>query len=555
MKLKLFIFTVLILNLSSQGQQEEETTTDIPNYGDNDQSETIDVSNAPADYSRLGLQATYPNGGVLIQYTQTGLDYVIKMVEGAVVKLLHNFRIPDTEQDGFSLKSVKVNHFEELKLLARFINQTGIEIKCVIPKLEISGKYSGAVGWFSSTGTIRINVMNLIVSMLIRIEKGNLGFPSFKIPMCFGKIEKFRVVFSDHGWSGTILNGLRGFVESIITTSLGNIICFAARNATDLIETVFLDLDGPRVLDPKIMCGNDINKLKRGGGGGVASAVLAEMEGLSIDFNLDGNAYFEDNEIVAGLRGDFLFKGKYTDLEPRYLILPPTQRMICFAVKEIVPNSFGIIGHEQKYFELRKKLQVSDLPSEVRTPTRLLCGSCKLQLYAVSKDPPKIKFTPSGVRAWISTFVQIDGRGFFNTKINVVQATAEIETLTNLYIKENTVKGSVNLGNINVKILDVGFGGLFDNSLNALLRRIIPKTIWPIARDRINKAIDEKGFKLPALCGLSFNNTEIQYVEGAVIVRTDFIFDLNGFINRLMSRQQEQSTLTSTVFDSEEEEY
>lgn len=553
MRLKLLIFiSFLFLSKYDVKSQDEEQTTeaseDYPTEAPDDSS----------NYANLNLPLTYyPNGGVLVQYTKNGLDYIIRMAEKAVVKFMKEFPIPDTDQDGFSMKKVKVNEFEQPQLHTRFVNQTGIEIKCILPKLEISGKYSGSVGWFSSSGTLRTNIVNLVVSMLIRIERGNQGFPAFKVPICSGKIERFSIVFSDQGWGGTLLNTMRGVVEGVVTTTLGNIICFAARNATELIETVFLDwdVDGPMVMDPKVICGEDLKQMQgaQGSGGGAAGAVLAELEGMSINMNLDGNAFFDDDEVVAGLQGDFVYKGKATGLTPTMLVLPHTDRMICFAVKEVVPNSFGIIAHENKFFELRKKLEVADLPPEIRTPVRLLCGSCKMQLYAVSKDPPKVHFTPSGVRAYVSTFMQIDGRGFFNTKINVLQAICEIEALTNLYIEKNTIKGSVNLGTINVKIQDVGLGGVFDKPLNALLRKLIPKAVWPIARDRINKAIEEKGFKLPAMCGLSFNNTEIIYVEGAVIVRTDFVYDLEGFIDRFAAWQIQQNALLATTASEQED--
>jgi len=33
------------------------------------------------------------------------------------------------------------------------------------------------------------------------------------------------------------------------------------------------------------------------------------MDGLSVDMKMDHNAYFTDDDMVCGLRGDFLYKG------------------------------------------------------------------------------------------------------------------------------------------------------------------------------------------------------------------------------------------------------
>uniref|UniRef100_A0A915IF80 Uncharacterized protein n=1 Tax=Romanomermis culicivorax TaxID=13658 RepID=A0A915IF80_ROMCU len=462
-KILCFYLLLLLSPYSTLGQDDEETTATTEADEDEESSTT---PSGPLDYAQLlRLNATsYPTGGIIVQFTENGLTYIVGMAEKATVKVMREFPIPDTEDTGYSVKNVKVLKFSEPKLKARFINQTGIEILVVIPQVETSCDYSAGVGWFSTSGTVKSNIEGLVISMLIRVVRGQNGYPSLMIPQCSGKVEKFRVLFENAGMAGTVLNTMRGVMETLFVTSMGNVFCFAARNLTGLIDTVFLDFDKPMseilkgaigqdaqqvapqpgALDMKVICGEDKSQTeaqkpapKRKGAGGIASSVISEMDELTLDLKMNEDGYFDNDEVVVALRAEFLHAQKPSGLQPKAFRMQKTDRSMCFAVSQIVPNSFSIQGQNNSYFVIKKKLDVAEFPLEIRAPLAVICPKCSMQFYATTIEAPKVEFSPAGVRSISKLFVRIDGRGIF--KVRVVEASADVEALVNLSIKDNVV--------------------------------------------------------------------------------------------------------------------
>jgi len=50
----------------------------------------------------------------------------------------------------------------------------------------------------------------------------------------------------------------------------------------------------------------------------------------------------------------------------------------------------------------------------------------------------------------------------------------------------------------------------------------------------------DKGVKLPAYCGISFSNAQVINADGDVLVCTDIVYDIDGFLNRFTKHQKEQ---------------
>jgi len=52
--------------------------------------------------------------------------------------------------------------------------------------------------------------------------------------------------------------------------------------------------------------------------------------------------------------------------------------------------------------------------------------------------------------------------------------------------------------------------------------------------------MEANGVRLPAYCGMSFKNAQISYADGDVIVCTDLVYDIDGFLDRFTAFQKEQ---------------
>jgi len=96
----ILIFSYILIALIVSGQDEEVTQL-LPSDSE--------ISPTPPPY------VAYPTGGILMQYTTAGLNFIISMAEKATVKLMKDFPIPDTEGTGYSVTNAKVNSFDPPK--------------------------------------------------------------------------------------------------------------------------------------------------------------------------------------------------------------------------------------------------------------------------------------------------------------------------------------------------------------------------------------------------------------------------------------------------------
>jgi len=62
-------------------------------------------------------------GGVVIQLTNKGLEFVTRNAEKAAGKLLRDFPIPNIEKDGNSVSNVKILSWQEPKIQVILTNQ------------------------------------------------------------------------------------------------------------------------------------------------------------------------------------------------------------------------------------------------------------------------------------------------------------------------------------------------------------------------------------------------------------------------------------------------
>jgi len=74
---------------------------------------------------------------------------------------------------------------------AHFKNQSGIWINVTIPKLDVSTNYKVGYGFVGTSGSVKCNIQDLVITMLIRIPRGKSGHPSLDLPKCDASLKTF----------------------------------------------------------------------------------------------------------------------------------------------------------------------------------------------------------------------------------------------------------------------------------------------------------------------------------------------------------------------------
>lgn len=243
--------------------------------------------------------------------------------------------------------------------------------------------------------------------------------------------------------------------------------------------------------------------------------------------------------MVLALKGDFYYEQAPAPMKPSRINFPKAKEMLKFAVTEHVPDTFLYHIYQRNLAYVEEKLEMNQLPPRIRGPIRLLCWNCHLKILAAPNEPPKIKMTSKGVQIVGKGWVKVTAHGFFH-KFNVISGTAEVVADITFRVTNNVIYGNLTMGRPKVQVASTGLAGLVAATLSEALEELIQKKVWPKLHGPVDAAIGVKGIPLPEVCGLSFNNTAISFFDGFVSVGTDLVYDMKGFLDRLLRSFERQ---------------
>ncbi|KAK6107999.1 Nose resistant to fluoxetine protein 5 [Brugia pahangi] len=78
----------------------------------------------------------------------------------------------------------------------------------------------------------------------------------------------------------------------------------------------------------------------------------------------------------------------------------------------------------------------------------------------------------------------------------------------------------------------MGIGGIFANTIRKALNSVVPKKLWPKIKKRLRFAFNQRGIKLPVMCGVELERPSLSYIDHAIVIDTDFSYDLPRFIRK-----------------------
>ncbi|EFO18235.1 hypothetical protein LOAG_10259 [Loa loa] len=78
----------------------------------------------------------------------------------------------------------------------------------------------------------------------------------------------------------------------------------------------------------------------------------------------------------------------------------------------------------------------------------------------------------------------------------------------------------------------MGLGGTFANTIRKALNSVVPKKLWPKIKKRLRFAFNQRGIRLPVMCGVELERPSLSYINHAIVIDTDFSYDLPRFIRK-----------------------
>ncbi|VDO41943.1 unnamed protein product [Onchocerca flexuosa] len=77
----------------------------------------------------------------------------------------------------------------------------------------------------------------------------------------------------------------------------------------------------------------------------------------------------------------------------------------------------------------------------------------------------------------------------------------------------------------------MGISGTFANTIRKALNTVVPKKLWPKIKRRLRFAFNQRGIRLPVMCGVELERPSLSYIDHAIVIDTDFRRKLRVDIN------------------------
>uniref|UniRef100_A0A915BE14 Bactericidal permeability-increasing protein n=1 Tax=Parascaris univalens TaxID=6257 RepID=A0A915BE14_PARUN len=243
---------------------------------------------------------------------------------------------------------------------------------------------------------------------------------------------------------------------------------------------------------------------------------------------------FTNKDVMFGLDGGIVFYGEKAKNVSRPSMLNISalgDQMFGLLISEYVPNTFFAHVYDNGLGTIRESFRTRNLPKFIKPIAKLLCSTCELQLIANLTARPQMRIDLSGVRLDIEGDVAIVFLGK-TRRHEVVTANTKLDITVKPFLKHSRVYGDVALTSVDIQMKNMGVSGMFANSLKNALNAIIPKKLWPKIKKRLRFALNQRGIKLPVMCGVELERPSLSYVDHAIVINTDFSYDLPRFISK-----------------------
>ncbi|VDM99037.1 unnamed protein product [Thelazia callipaeda] len=255
------------------------------------------------------------------------------------------------------------------------------------------------------------------------------------------------------------------------------------------------------------------------------------------DLTLIYSPKFSDQDVIFGLDAGAVLYGRKASNVNRPDMLNVSafgDQMFGIIISEYVPNTFFAHVYDERVPIIRETLRAQNLPRFIKPVAKFLCGRCELQLIANLTRRPYITINKNGVKMDIQVDLAI--RFLAKTKQHViVNGNAALDITVRPYLKHSRLYGDVALTSIDIKLKEMGIGGIFANSVRKAFNAIIPKKLWPAIKKRLRFAFNQRGIRLPVMCGVELEKPSLSYIHHAIVIDTDFSYDLQRFVRKFKS--------------------
>uniref|UniRef100_A0A1I8EAW6 BPI2 domain-containing protein n=1 Tax=Wuchereria bancrofti TaxID=6293 RepID=A0A1I8EAW6_WUCBA len=523
----------------------------------------------------LQLQETVFTGipaGMYFRISQKGVDYITSLIAEALPQLLEKSEMPTIENPQIKISHLTIEKFSNPTIKAKFVANIGIEAYVFLPHVMLNAFYDASTFFSTYKGKLKADVQNLSVAIEVHISRNEIEkLNIIETPVCnvtsdLVRIQAVTDVLGNELCQLAIKIGQ--FFEQqkqqiLMTTPIPpstsptstptHLLYFgesprqqmdmtsiqSAENENAFYETSNEKMENDEDLAAKFaadLCADDrmddMNVMKYSGDmtylrskRNLYFGTTPESErfnpllkdGLwAPDLTLLYSPKFSNEDVIFGLDAGIIFFGQRAKNVARPNMLNISafgDKMFGVIISEYVPNTFFAHIYDKDMGVLREKFRTHNLPKFIKPIAKLLCARCELQFIANLTRRPYLVISEQGVKIDIQVDLLILFVGK-TRRYNIVDANAELDVTVRPYLRRSRLYGDVAL------------------TVRKALNTVVPKKLWPKIKKRLRFAFNQRGIKLPVMCGVELERPSLSYIDHAIVIDTDFSFDLPRFIRK-----------------------
>ncbi|CAI2354129.1 unnamed protein product [Caenorhabditis sp. 36 PRJEB53466] len=524
--------------------------------------------------ARISAKKDNQPAGIYVRLNQKAVDYVADLASEALPAILNNLSPPDIVTDIATISKLHISNVSKPKIHANFINGKGVAYNISLASFRASAYASIKVFVWSYEGDFTAELRELSIASQLHFMYN--GTTTVTAPVCNVTHSELSLVFPP----GSSLSALQSEIKDKIVSALRDAVCTTAVEALTFvmaqkpIQPESPSYEKPSAGDPNgfsvaelgaSLCQvgtangleeEELEHVETTTATPAENSTLAEGPGdgqqayWGVDLSVNHPPTFTDEDMIIGLDGGILFNGWKSDSAQPPQVLNKTcldKKMVGILLSEYIPNT---LFHHIYMYDLgnfKHRYTPNTLPKMLQKLSKAVCSKCYVEISANLTEQPRLEIDANlGARVQLSGNVSVMFHGREQLH-DVLHANTKLHVTLKPAVRHSRIFGDVSLTNVDVNVFDLGLGGPLAAPIEKLFSFVVPRVLWPQVKKRLRFAMNRRGVKLPVFCGVELEHTELDFVDHAVLLNTDFSFDLPLFLAKFKKYLEVKSRINPNL--------
>ncbi|XP_011893390.1 PREDICTED: BPI fold-containing family C protein isoform X2 [Cercocebus atys] len=441
-------------------------------------------------------QTIYP--GIKARITQRALDYGVQAGMEIIERMLKEKKLPDLSGSE-SLEFLKVDYvnynFSNIKIRAfsfpntslAFVPGVGIKALTNHGTANISTDWKFESPLFQDTGGADLFLSGVYFTGIIILTRNDFGHPTLKLQDCHAQVSHAHVSFS--GELSVLYNSFAEPMEKPILKNLNEMLCPIIASEVKALNANLSTLE-----------------------------VLTKIDNYTLlDYSLISSPEITENYLDLNLKGVFYPLENLTDppFSPVPFVLPERS------------NSMLYIGIAEYFFKSASFAYFTAGAFNVTLSTKEIAEiyilSQPFMVRIMATEPPVINLQPGNFTLDIPASIMMLTQPKNSTVETIVSMDFVASTSVGLVILGQRLVCSLSLNRFRLALPESNRSNIEVLRFENILSSILHFGVLPLANAKL-----QQGFPLPNPHKISFVNSDIEVLEGFLLISTDLKYETSS---------------------------